>query len=167
MVGGNLQPMTAAGQHEISEAILELASESDTPQLLVLAGLAAGAEDKQIHVICADRDVRKRLEADDIPVTREHPEAGMIGIAGLLISLSTLHSVSTIGLVAETMGASADVVAADRLAAWIEAAFDLPLELSLDSTEKTAARILGEMNAGGDLEETLAMTDVESGDFYV
>ena len=167
VVGGNLQPMTAAGQHEISEAILELASEWDTPQLLVLAGLAAGAEDKQIHVICADRDVRKRLEADDIPVTREHPEAGMIGIAGLLISLSTLHSVSTIGLVAETMGASADVVAADRLAAWIEAAFDLPLELSLDSTEKTAARILGEMNAGGDLEETLAMTDVESGDFYV
>jgi len=167
VVGGNLQPMTAAGQHEISEAILELASESDTPQLLVLAGLAAGAEDKQIHVICADRDVRKRLEADDIPVSREHPEAGMIGIAGLLISLSPLHSVSTIGLVAETMGASADVVAADRLAAWIEAAFDLPLELSLDSTEKTAARILDEMNAGGDLEETLAMTDVESGDFYV
>ena len=73
MVGGNLQPMTAAGQHEISEAILELASESDTPQLLVLAGLAAGAEDKQIHVICADRDGRKRLEADDIPGTREHP----------------------------------------------------------------------------------------------
>ena len=102
VVGGNLQPMTAAGQHEISEAILELASESDTPQLLVLAGLAAGAEDKQIHVICADRDVRKQLEADDIPVSREHPEAGMIGIAGLLISLSPLHSVSTIGLVAET-----------------------------------------------------------------
>lgn len=167
VAGGNLQPMTAAGQHEVSEAILELASKSDTPQLLVLAGLAAGAEDKQIHVICADADVRKRLEVDDIPVSREHPEAGMIGIAGLLISLSPLHSVSTIGLVAETMGASADVVAADRLAAWIEAAFDLPLELSLDSTEKTAARILDEMNAGGDLEETLAMTDVESGDFYV
>ena len=167
VVGGNLQPMTAAGQHEISEAILELASESDTPQLLVLAGLAAGAEDKQIHVICADRDVRKQLEADDIPVSREHPEAGMIGIAGLLISLSPLHSVSTIGLVAETMGASADVVAADSLAGWIDAAFVLPLELSLDSTEKTAARILDEMNAGGDLEETLAMTDVESGDFYV
>jgi len=159
--------MTAAGQHEVSEAILKLASDSDTPRLLVLAGLAAGAEDREIHVICADGDVRKCLEEDDIPVSREHPEAGMIGIAGLLISLSPLHSVSTIGLVAETMGASTDVVAADRLAAWIEAAFDLPLELSLDSTERTAARILDEMNAGGDLEETLAMTDVESGDFYV
>ena len=91
----------------------------------------------------------------------------MIGIAGLLISLSPLHSISTVGLVAETMGASADVVAADRLAGWIEAAFDLPLDLSLDSTEKTAARILDEMNVGGDLEETLAMTEGETGDFYV
>tara|TARA_B110000014_G_C20016701_1_gene527285 strand:- start:290 stop:769 length:480 start_codon:yes stop_codon:yes gene_type:complete len=159
--------MTAAGQHEVSEAILKLASDSDTPQLLVLAGLAAGAEDRQIHVICADADVRKRLEADDIPVSREHPEAGMIGIAGLLISLSPLYSVSTIGLVAETVGASADVMAADRLAAWIEAGLDLPLNLSLDSTERTAEKILDEMNVGGDLEETLAMTEGESGDFYV
>ena len=167
VVGGHLQPITAAGQHEVSETILKLATDSNTPKLLVLAGLAAGAEDRQIHVICADAEVRKRLEADDIPVSRKHPEAGMIGIAGLLISLSPLHSVSTIGLVAETMGASADVMAADRLAAWIEAAFELPLGLSLDSTEKTAERILDEMNAGGDLEETLAMTDAETGDFYV
>ena len=167
VVGGHLQPITAAGQHEVSETILKLATDSNTPQLLVLAGLAAGAEDRQIHVICADAEVRKRLEVDDIPVSRKHPEAGMFGIAGLIISLSPLHSVSTIGLVAETMGASADVMAADRLAAWIEAAFDLPLGLSLDSTEKTAARILDEMNAGGDLEETLAMTDAETGDFYV
>lgn len=167
VVGGHLQPITAAGQHEVSETILKLATDSNTPQLLVLAGLAAGAEDRQIHVICADAEVRKRLEVDDIPVSRKHPEAGMIGIAGLLISLSPLHSVSTIGLVAETMGASADVMAADRLAAWIEAAFELPLGLSLDSTEKTAERILDEMNAGGDLEETLAMTEGETGDFYV
>ena len=118
-------------------------------------------------MICADADVRKGLEAGDIPVSREHPEAGMIGIAGLLISLSPVHSVSTIGLVAETMGSSTDVVAADRLASWIEAAFELPLDLNLDSTEKIAARILGEMNAGGDLEETLAMTEGETGDFYV
>ena len=138
--------MTAAGQHEVSEAILQLASESNTPQLLVLAGLAAGAEDRQIHVICAD-ECQRNLEEGDIPVSREHPEAGMIGIAGLLISLSPMYSVSTIGLVAETMGASADVVAADRLSNWIEAAFELPLDLSLDSTEKIAARILGEMNA--------------------
>jgi len=167
-VGGPLQPMTAAGQHEVSEAILELASESDTPQLLVLAGLAAGADDREIHVICADAEVRKNLEANDIPVSREHPEAGMIGIAGLLISLSPLYGVPSVGLVAETMGASTDVLAADRLASWIEAGLDIPLSLDLDSTEETARKLIETMEVSGTIEETLSASETEgSSDFYV
>ena len=167
-VGGPLQPMTAAGQHEISEAILELASESGTPQLLVLAGLAAGTDDREIHVICADAEVRKNLEANDIPVSREHPEAGMIGIAGLLISLSPLYGVPAVGLVAETIGASTDVLAADRLASWIEAGLDLPLSLDLDSTEETARKLMETMEVSGSIEETLSASESEgSSDFYV
>ena len=167
-VGGPLQPMTAAGQHEVSEAILEMASESGTPQLLVLAGLAAGTDDREIHVICADAEVRKNLEANDIPVSKEHPKAGMIGIAGLLISLSPLYGVPAIGLVAETIGASTDVLAADRLASWIEAGLDLPLDLDLDSTEETARKLMETMEVGSTIEETLGASESEgSSDFYV
>ena len=167
-VGGPLQPMTAAGQYEVSEAILEMASESGTPQLLVLAGLAAGTDDREIHVICADAEVRKNLEANDIPVSREHPKAGMIGIAGLLISLSPLYGVPTVGLVAETIGASTDVLAADRLASWIEAGLDLPLDLDLDSTEETARKLVETMEVGSTIEETLGASESEgSSDFYV
>jgi len=167
-VGGPLQPMTATGQHEVSEAILKLASESGTPQLLVLAGLAAGTDDREIHVICADAEVRKNLEANDIPVSREHPEAGMIGIAGLLISLSPLYGVPAVGLVAETIGASTDVLAADRLASWIEAGLDLPLSLDLDSTEETARKLMETMEVSGSIEETLSASESEgSSDFYV
>ena len=167
-VGGPLQPMTATVQHEISEAILELASESGTPQLLVLAGLAAGTDDREIHVICADAEVRKNLEGNDIPVSREHPEAGMIGIAGLLISLSPLYGVPAVGLVAETIGASTDVLAADRLASWIEAGLDLPLSLDLDSTEETARKLMETMEVSGSIEETLSASESEgSSDFYV
>ena len=167
-IGGPLQPMTAAGQHEVSEAILEMASESGTPQLLVLAGLAAGSDDRGIHVICADGEVRKNLEANDIPVSREHPEAGMIGIAGLLISLSPLYGVPAVGLVAETIGASTDVLAAERLALWIEAGLDLPLGLDLDSTEETARKLMETMEVSGSIEETLSTSETEgSSDFYV
>jgi hypothetical protein len=167
-VGGPLQPMTAAGQHEVSETILELASESGTPQLLVLAGLAAGTDDREIHVICADAEVRKNLEANDIPVSKEQPEAGMIGIAGLLISLSPLYGVPAVGLVAETIGASTDVLAAERLALWIEAGLDLPLGLDLDSTEETARKLMETMEVSGSIEETLSTSETEgSSDFYV
>ena len=167
-VGGPLQPMTAAGQHEVSEAILEMASESGTPQLLVLAGLAAGTDDREIHVICADAEVRKNLEGNDIPVSREHPKAGMIGIAGLLISLSPLYGVPAVGLVAETIGASTDVLAADRLASWIGAGLDIPLDLDLDSTEETARKLMETMEVGSTIEETLGASESEgSSDFYV
>ena len=58
-VTGELQPMTAKGQHEVAQAILEMAK--STPQLLVLAGLASEVEEKAIHVICADAKVRSCL----------------------------------------------------------------------------------------------------------
>ena len=165
-VSGDIQPMTAAGQNEVAEAILKLAAKSSTPQFLVLAGLAADVEDKGIHVICADSGVRGGLEAIDIPVSRNQPEAGMIGVAGLLVSLSPIHNVPAVALVAETVGASADVIAANRLANWIEQAFELPLQLDLDSTEQTARKLLESVEVSGTIEDHLGLA-AESDDFYV
>jgi len=167
-IGGNLQPMTASGQFEVSEKILELAFDNETPQLLVLAGLAAGIEDKEIHVICSDFDVKNNLEANDIIVSKEQPKEGMIGIAGLIVSLSPLYNVPTIGLIADTVGASADILAADRLGAWIEAALNIPLELDLDSTEETARRIMETIGSTNSIENMLNIDESEvSSDFYV
>jgi len=154
-IGGDLQPMTANGQFEVADSILAMAKENNTPQILVLAGLAAGAEDRGIHVICADTNVKKSLQDIDINVSSEHPKSGMIGIAGLLISLSPLHGVTTIGLVAETIGASTDKLAADRLSSWIEQGLDLPLNLDLDTTEKTAKKLLSTMDVSEDINQIL------------
>ena len=154
-IGGNLQPMTAKGQYEVAESILEMAKKNNTPKILVLAGLAAGAEDRGIHVICADSSVKKSLQEIDINVTDEQPKSGMIGIAGLLISLSPLHDVPTIGLVAETIGASADTLAADRLSSWIEEGLELYLDLDLDSTGKIARKLLATMDVSEDIDEIL------------
>ena len=159
--------MTANGQFEVADSILELAKKHKTPQLLVLAGLAAGADERNIHVICADSNVKKSLEKNDITVTNDQPKSGMIGIAGLLISLSPLHNVPAIGLVAETIGASADVLAADRLASWIEEGLELPLNLDLDTTEKTAKKLLATMEVSGSINEILDDTENSSdSNFY-
>ena len=159
--------MTPGGQHEVAEAILNLAKESSTYQVLVLAGLATEAESRGVHVICADETVRSSLEADDILVSREQPESGMIGIAGLLVSLSPIIGVRSIGLVADTVGASADVLAANRLASWIEEAFDLKLDLDLDSTEEIARKLLETYEVGGTLEEAMGVDESDSHrDFY-
>ncbi|MCS5532589.1 MAG: PAC2 family protein [Candidatus Poseidoniales archaeon] len=163
-VGGDLQPMTAAGQHEVAETILGMAT--STPQFLVLAGLATEVEENAIHVICANAKVRSNLKANDIEVSKSQPEAGMIGVAGLLVSLSPIHGVPAVALVADTVGASADVRAADRLARWIEEALDLPLDLDLDTTEETARKLLASIDVSGSIEDHLEMS-AEADDFYV
>ena len=163
-VGGDLQPMTAAGQHEVAETILGMAP--SPPQFLVLAGLATEVEENAIHVICADAKVRSNLKANDIEVSKSQPEAGMIGVAGLLVSLSPIHGVPAVALVADTVGASADVRAADRLARWIEEALGLPLDLDLDTTEETARKLLASIDVSGSIEDHLGMS-AEADDFYV
>ena len=90
----------------------------------------------------------------------------MIGVAGLLVSLSSIYQVPAIALVADTVGASADVIAADRLARWIEEALGLPLGIDLDTTEETARKLLASIEVSGSIEEHLGMP-VEADDFYV
>ena len=167
-VTGIMQPMTAAGQYEVAESILGLASQSRATRLLVLAGLASEPDCRAIHVICSDRKLRGVLEKDDIEVSRDQPNQGMIGIAGMVLSLSTTLGVPSVGIVAETMGASSDVLAADRMAKWIEQAFEVPLDLDLDTTKETAARLMDEIGVDGSLEDYLGMEEQEaSSDFYV
>ena len=90
----------------------------------------------------------------------------MIGVAGLLVSLSSMYQVPAIALVADTVGASADVIAADRLARWIEEALGLPLGINLDTTEETARKLLASIEVSGSIEEHLGMP-AEADDFYV
>ena len=90
----------------------------------------------------------------------------MIGVAGLLVSLSPVHQIPAIALVADTVGASADVIAADRLAKWIEEALELPLGLDIDTTKETAKKLLASVEVSGAIEEHLAMS-AEADDFYV
>ena len=167
-IGGDLQPMTAAGQFEVSEEILKLANENKTPQLLVLAGLTAGIEDKKIHVICSDENVRRNLEKNDIQVSKDQPKEGIIGIAGLIVSLSPIYKVPTVGLIADTVGASADALAANRMASWIDAALNIPLGLDLDVTEETAKKIMETINTSRSIDDLLNSEENEvSSDFYV
>ena len=92
----------------------------------------------------------------------------MIGIAGMVLSLSATMSVPAIGVIAETIGASSDVLAADRMAKWIENAFEVPLDLDLDTTKETAKRLVEGMIGENSLEDFLRPEEQDStADFYV
>ena len=160
--------MTAAGQYEVAESIVGLAKESSSHRLLVLAGLVSEPENRSMHVICSDDNTRRELESDDIEVSRTQPKQGMIGVAGMILSLSRVIGASAVGVVDDTIGASSDVLAANRMAKWIEQAFDVSLDLDLDTTKETAAKLMEEIGIEGAIDEYLGMEDKEvSSDFYV
>ena len=71
-------------------------------------------------------------------------------------------------MIAETVGASADILAAERMSRWIEQAFDITLDLDLDTTKETAARLMERMGEEGSIDDYLRMDENEaSSDFYV
>ena len=156
-VTGNGQPMTPRGQHELAGTLLELAENSGTSLLIVLAGLSAKPGDDAIHLTCSSKDLQSSLNERGISVSTEQPSGGMLGLAGLLVSLAPLHGVSSAAYSAETVGTSIDVVAADRLAQRISSDLDLGLNLPIDNTRETAARLLSMMEgkeiAGIDLSD--------------
>ncbi len=156
-ITGNGQPMTPRGQHEMANTILELAKSSETPLIIVMAGLSAKLGEDNIHLTCSSKEVQSSLNERGISVSTEQPSGGMLGLAGLLVSLSPLHDVSSAAYSAETIGTSIDVVTADRLSQRISSDFDLGLDLPIDNTRETAARLLSMMEgkeiAGFDLSD--------------
>ena len=167
-ITGVMQPMTASGQFEVAEVILDLAEESGASRLLVLAGLASEPDRRSVFAVCSDKKVSRTLEEEDIEVSKDQPKAGMIGVAGMVLSLAPTKGVPAIGVIAETIGASSDILAAERMARWLEQAFDVTLDLDLDTTKETAAKLMERMGEESSLEDYLSMGDNEaSSDFYV
>ena len=165
-ISGNGQPMTPRGQHETAEAILQLARIHSTPFAVVLAGLSANPGDEQIHLASPSEDTTSELKKRGILVSSEQPSGGMLGLAGLIVSLSPLSGVRAAAYCAETVGTSVDVVTADRLAHRLSLDFELGLDLPIDNTREMAARLLSMMEgkeiAGIDLSE-----DDSGAGFYV
>ena len=86
----------------------------------------------------------------------------------MVLSLSPVIGASAVGVVADTIGASSDVLAADRMAKWIEQAFDVSLDLDLDTTKETAGKLMEEIGIEGAIDEYLGIEEKEvSSDFYV
>lgn len=165
-IGSNAQPMTASGQFEMAECILETLNQHSTATLYVLAGLAMPPESKGIHLVCSDLHVKSRLESKGLQVKSDQPESGMIGLAGLLISMAPIHGVEVVGLVAETVGGATDAAAAERLSRFMQEEFGAPVALSLDRTQKIATKLLESV---GISESAIAeiMGEQSLGDLYV
>lgn len=167
IVTGDAQPLTPAGQFELSTHLLELFAEAKSEIMFILAGLAAEVEDHSVHLVCSDEDTRDAFKVRGIEASNEAPEAGMIGMAGLLASMAPMHSLASACIVAETLGSTVDVITGQRIANWVEEHLGIPLAISVDTTEKTADRIRKEIAMDTSELDSLFEKSEPSPEFYV
>jgi len=139
--GSNFQPLTPAGQFEVASTIIQLCRHAEIGRLLILAGLSAEPGNEGIHYVCASPDDVAEMTKLSLEVSAKHPSAGIIGLTGLIASLAPTYYQPSVCVIAETVGTSVDVVAADRLSKSISESFSLKLGLEIDNTESTAERL--------------------------
>lgn len=135
---GDSQPMTPEGQYEMATTVLELFTGGE---ILVLAGMSAGPERKEIFTICSSAQHRIELEAMGVDVRRDEPKAGVIGMAALITAMSPIKNVKASCNIATTIGNSADPVAAQLLLETIRKWWSLPLPVPIDATARLAAKL--------------------------
>ena len=166
-VGGDVQPLTPAGQHEVANALLTEIAKSASPMMLVLAGLAAEPSDHEVHLVCADSSTRDRLVDLGLDPSSTQPQAGVIGTNALLASLAPLHGVPVACAVAETVGSTVDAGAAGRLVNWLEGSFGIGLDVPVDTTQELADRIRRDLELDPAALEALLGDPEPTPEFYV
>ena len=135
---GDAQPMTPEGQFEVATAVLEL---FEGGEALVLAGMSAQADRKDIFTITSSSSYRIELESAGVDVRRDEPAAGVIGMAALITALGPVKDVKTSCTIATTVGNSADPVAAQLLLETIRKWWSLPLPVPIDATQRLADKL--------------------------
>tara|TARA_B100000282_G_C31688627_1_gene470351 strand:- start:285 stop:1022 length:738 start_codon:yes stop_codon:yes gene_type:complete len=135
---GDAQPMTPEGQSETALCVLDLFKGGE---VVVLAGMSAEADRKDVFCITSTSEYRIELEKNGVDVRRDEPNAGVIGLAALITALGPIKDVRTSCNIATTIGNSADPVAAQLLLETVRKWWSLPLPVPIDATERLARKL--------------------------
>ncbi len=135
---GDAQPMTPEGQYEMAVSVLDLFYGGE---LIVLAGMSAEVERKDVFCITSSPEYRIELEKNGVDVRRDEPKAGVIGMAALITALGPMKNVKSSCNIATTIGNSADPIAAQLLLETIRKWWSLPLPVPIDATERLASKL--------------------------
>jgi len=135
---GNTQALTAPGQYELCGRVLDIAEELGCRQIITLGGLKHQKRVEIPGLYCAASDPESLREALSLGAKVVHGH--IFGVAGLLLGLGKLRSVSGFCLLAETPGLYPDVTAAREVLKVVCKMLRLRLDLSKLNTAAEATR---------------------------
>ncbi|MBO58194.1 MAG: hypothetical protein CMA77_04275 [Euryarchaeota archaeon] len=167
-LSSNFQPISPAGQFEVSSFLLQTCKDAEIGRVLILAGLSSEPGCESVHVVCPSIEDAKEMEGMGLKVSREHPASGIIGMTGMVSSLAPTFDQAATCVIAETVGTSVDTVAADRMVKFLNESFDMNLGLELDNTQETAEKLRAffDLDEIAELPIEFEMGEADSQAFY-
>lgn len=106
ILAGDCQSTTPEGHYILAEAYLQVCELLGVRRIYTLGGYGIGRMVERPRVLAAlsSSSLKEEVTAAGAVLNREEPVGGIIGAAGLLITLGRLHAMEGIALLGETSG---------------------------------------------------------------
>lgn len=114
VLAGDCQSVTPEGHYTLAEAYLTIFELLGVQRIYTLGGYGVGrmVENPRVLSALSSADLRSEVESSGAVINPEEPVGGIIGAAGLLITLGRHYSMQGVALLGETSGYLVDPVAA-------------------------------------------------------
>ena len=141
LLTGDYQALSASGQYELSEKILDVVESIGVRELFTLGGYGLGYEIETPQVLFATTDVSmvKKIKKYGAIFKKNEPGGGIIGASGLLLGLGKLRGFQGVCFMGETAGYLVDPKSAKAVLKILIKITNL--EIDLGQLEKKAKEI--------------------------
>ncbi len=106
-LAGDVQPIDEVSSYEFSDAIIDLAREYKSSELITLGGIGLPSAPKKPNVYCTanSKDIIKKYKNGTMVNDKLYGIVGpIVGVSGLLLGLAAKKHLKAISFLAETMG---------------------------------------------------------------
>ncbi|HEC94690.1 MAG TPA: proteasome assembly chaperone family protein [Thermoplasmatales archaeon] len=141
LLTGDYQGLSSSGQYELTDTILQIATDLKVKQIFTLGGYGLGKEIKEPRVLGAttSKKLVTKMKKAGVLFKENEPGGGIIGASGLLLGLGTLYGLEGVCLMGETPGYLVDPKSAKAVLKIL--AKVLNIEIDLSELERKAREI--------------------------
>ena len=150
---GNTQALSAKGQYELCDKILDIAEDRDSRMVITIGGLKRDHVPSSPKAYCTATDLdtldeTMRLGADKI-------QGRVFGVAGLLLGLAKLRGLRGFCILSETPGLYPDALAAKVALEFLSRYLAVTVDLSrLDTAVEVSSKLMGHVLHGDQLKKS-------------
>jgi len=150
---GNTQALSAKGQYELCDKILDIAEDRGIRMVITIGGLKRDHVPSSPKVYCTATDLdtldeTMRLGADKI-------QGRVFGVAGLLLGLAKLRGLRGFCILSETPGLYPDALAAKVALEFLSRYLAVTVDLSrLDTAVEASSKLMGYLHHGDQLKKS-------------